>query len=109
MGDFIFTNNCFYILTNTEKSKLIKKVKKSITNEDSQFIIITIDNINMSYQPLSIQSWIKDKLFKEEVKKYESDNQEILKRYNYIIDAVQQDLENQIRNGVTNQSDNSQE
>lgn len=100
IGDFIFLHETFYLYTNMSTSDLKKKIKKALP-KDAQFMVIDLNMSHISNQPSSVQSWIKDNLLKEEIKKYESENQETLKRFNIVIDSVYREFENQ-REGRVN-------
>jgi len=95
--DFIYSHGEFYLSTDISPQSLKTKIKRKSKSAD--FIVSTITSNDIKTVPSNIVKWATGVLLKEELKRYERENQEKLEAFNDICDTVLEDLESQLKGG----------
>lgn len=78
LGDFILVYQTAVLFSDKNKNEIIKELKKCVSESD-QFMVSELNNEDFLRMPENISVWIKQKGIQEDIKKYEEENQKILK------------------------------
>ena len=89
--DMLFTNDQMFISVKDLKTYSIADIRNLISNDNAYVAII--DENNLRNESDKVISWCKDKFIKNDLMRYEKENQEHLKEINTILDKFDENLE----------------
>lgn len=93
-GNTIYTGGSLYFNTDKKKQNIITLLQSNIPN--LQFLVIEINDKNIAQQPEMIRDKFHKERKKKEEQRFEDENQIPLRNYNYFLDMVESNLEQQL-------------
>ena len=93
--DVLYMNGKMFIATKGLKEYTVMDIKKMIC--DNNVCILEINENNIDRENDRVSSWCKEKLLKNDLIRYENENQDKLKKINEILDEFDNNLSNIIK------------
>lgn len=79
IGNFMIMNNDVCLFSDFDKSKIRNMLYDNL-NEESQFIVKNIDKSEINKLPSRFSEWLKPLVFDDELKDFETHNQEMINK-----------------------------
>ena len=90
---FVFSNgNLFIALINIYNKEDAEKKLREVLIPQEEFLVLKVNEKNIMNESPVIVNWCKDHLVDLDKQRYEKDNQEKLKQYNYVLDNFEKIL-----------------